>query len=75
MRGVRSVRDPEGMNLVLDSLEMAGLALASVCLWTLRVALTARGRKVAGAVAAGLDALVFLLVFSRAAATSKRSSG
>ena len=32
--------------------------------WTLRVALTARGRKVAGSITAGLEALVFLLAFS-----------
>ena len=43
---------------------MAGLAVMSVGLWTLRVALTARGRKVAGSITAGLEALVFLVAFS-----------
>lgn len=47
---------------------MAGLALVSVSLWTLRVALASRGRRVAGSLTAGLEALVFVLAFSRAAA-------
>jgi uncharacterized protein YebE (UPF0316 family) len=46
---------------------MAGLAVVSVSLWTLRVALTARGRKVAGSLTAGLEAVVFILAFSRVA--------
>jgi uncharacterized protein YebE (UPF0316 family) len=49
---------------VLGFLHMAGLAVISVGLWTLRVALTARGRKVAESITAGLEALVFLLAFS-----------
>jgi uncharacterized protein YebE (UPF0316 family) len=61
-------REPEAMEALLDSLQMAALAMVSVSLWTLRVALTARGRKVAGAVTAGLEAVVFILVFSRVAA-------
>jgi len=68
MRPGRRECEPEGMRELLDSLQMAGLAIVSVSLWTLRVALTARGRKVAGAVTAGLEAVVFILVFSRAAA-------
>jgi uncharacterized protein YebE (UPF0316 family) len=52
------------MEQLWGSLQMAGLAVMSVGLWTLRVALTARGRKVAGSLTAGLEALVFLLVFS-----------
>jgi uncharacterized protein YebE (UPF0316 family) len=60
------------MRALLDTLQMAGLAVVSVSLWTLRVALTARGRKVAGAVTAGLEAVVFILVFSRAAADLAR---
>jgi uncharacterized protein YebE (UPF0316 family) len=56
------------MNAFLDSLQMAGLAIGSVCLWTLRVALTARGRKVAGSLTAGLEAVVFLVAFSTVAA-------
>jgi uncharacterized protein YebE (UPF0316 family) len=68
MRRLAPGCEPRVMETVLNSLEMMGLALVSVSLWTLRVALTARGRKVAGSITAGLEALVFLLVFSRAAA-------
>jgi len=53
------------MDQLWGFLQMAVLAVMSVGLWTLRVALTARGRKVAGSVTAGLEALVFLLAFSR----------
>ena len=49
----------------MGSLGMTGLAIASVGLWTLRVALTARGRKVAGSMTAAAEALVFLLAFSK----------
>lgn len=56
------------MKMLLDFLQMAGLAVVSVSLWTLRVALTARGRRFAGSVTAGLEALVFIVAFSRAAA-------
>ena len=49
-------------------MQMAGLAVVSVSLWTLRVALTARGRKVAGALTSGVEAVVFILAFSQAAA-------
>ena len=52
------------MDQIWGSLQMAGLAVMSVGLWTLRVALTARGRKVAGSLTAGLETLVFLLAFS-----------
>lgn len=52
------------MDQFWGSLQMAGLAVMSVGLWTLRVALTARGRKIAGSLTAGLEALVFLLAFS-----------
>lgn len=68
MRPHGSARERGRMNELLGFLQMAGLALVSVCLWTLRVALTARGRKVAGCVTAGLEALVFLVAFSNAAA-------
>ena len=47
------------------ALGMTGLAVMSVALWTLRVALTSRGRKVAGSLTSALEALVFLLAFSR----------
>jgi len=56
------------MKMLLDFLQMAGLAVVSVSLWTLRVALTARGRRIAGSVTAGLEALVFIVAFSTAAA-------
>jgi uncharacterized protein YebE (UPF0316 family) len=54
----------EAMAEIWGVLEIAGLAVLSVGLWTLRVALTARGRKVAGSITAGVEALVFLLAFS-----------
>jgi uncharacterized protein YebE (UPF0316 family) len=47
---------------------MAGLAIASVGLWTVRVSLAARGRKAAGAFVAAIEALVFVLAFTRLAA-------
>jgi uncharacterized protein YebE (UPF0316 family) len=61
-------REPERMTPLLESLQMAGLAIVSVSLWTLRVALTARGRKLAGAITSGVEAVVFILAFSQAAA-------
>ena len=47
---------------------MALLAVASVGLWTLRVALTARGRKSIAAVTAAVEALVFAVAFTNVAA-------
>jgi hypothetical protein len=41
------------------------LAMASVSLWTLRVALTARNHKAMAAAAASVEATVFVLAFSR----------
>jgi uncharacterized protein YebE (UPF0316 family) len=41
------------------------LAVLSVALWTLRVGLTAAGRRSIGAAVAGIEALVFTLAFSR----------
>jgi uncharacterized protein YebE (UPF0316 family) len=52
------------MENLLGALEMTGLAMMSVGLWTLRVALTARGRKLAGSITAAIEALVFLFAFS-----------
>jgi uncharacterized protein YebE (UPF0316 family) len=49
---------------ILSTVEMAALAIVSVGLWTLRVALTARGRRIAGSLTAGAEAIVFLLAFS-----------
>jgi uncharacterized protein YebE (UPF0316 family) len=43
---------------------MALLAMVSVSLWTLRVALAASGRCVAGAAVAAVEAVVFVLAFS-----------
>jgi uncharacterized protein YebE (UPF0316 family) len=43
---------------------MALLAMASVGLWTLRVALAAAGRRLAGAAVAAVEAVVFALAFS-----------
>ena len=48
-------------------LTMASLAMASVGMWTLRVALAARGRKAAGAIVAAAEAVVFALAFTRLA--------
>ena len=53
------------MEQIGSALQMASLAVLSVGLWTLRVALTARGRKVGGSLTAALEALVFLLAFSK----------
>ena len=50
-----------------DAAGMAALAMGSVALWTVRVALAARGRKFAGGVAA-VEALVFALAFTHLAA-------
>lgn len=44
---------------------MGALACVSVGLWTLRVALTARGQKMGSAAVAAIEAVVFALVFSR----------
>ncbi|MGH2776317.1 MAG: DUF5698 domain-containing protein [Actinomycetota bacterium] len=49
---------------ILSTLQMVGMAVMSVSLWTLRVALTARGRKLAGSMTACVEAVVFLLAFS-----------
>jgi uncharacterized protein YebE (UPF0316 family) len=49
------------------SIAMAALAMASVGLWTLRVALTAQGRKAVGAGVAAVEAVVFAVVFSSVA--------
>ena len=49
---------------ILAPFSMAALATASVGLWTLRVALAARGRKVAGAAVAAVEAVVFAVAFT-----------
>ena len=48
----------------MSSLITFGLAVVSVCLWTLRVATTARGCRVLGSLVAATEAVVFLLAFS-----------
>jgi uncharacterized protein YebE (UPF0316 family) len=48
---------------------MAAMALASVGLWTLRVAFAARGRKLLGAAVAALEAVVFAVAFSSLSAS------
>ena len=47
---------------------MALLAMLSVGLWTLRVALAARGRRLSGAGVAAAEAVTFALVFSKVVA-------
>jgi uncharacterized protein YebE (UPF0316 family) len=49
---------------VLRVLVLAGMGAASVSVWTLRVALTAEGRRSAAALVAGVEAVVFALVFA-----------
>ena len=51
------------MTMFRDASWMAVLALVSVGLWTLRVALTAGGRRLPGAAVAAVEASVFALVF------------
>lgn len=55
------------MDVVMGFAQMAGLAVVSVSLWTLRVALASRSRRVAGSLTAGLEAIVFVVAFSRVA--------
>jgi uncharacterized protein YebE (UPF0316 family) len=55
------------MNEILAAGSMAVLAVASVGLWTLRVALTARGRRASGATVAAVEAVVFAVAFSSVA--------
>ncbi len=54
-------------DVLLTPLTMAGLAIASVGLWTLRVALAARGRRAAAALVAAAEAVVFATAFTRLA--------
>lgn len=43
---------------------LVGMGTVSVSLWTVRVALTARGRRLAASLTAGVEAVVFVLVFA-----------
>ena len=56
------------MSQLIAAVGMALLAVASVGLWTLRVALTARGRKSIAAITAAVEALVFAVAFTNVAA-------
>jgi hypothetical protein len=59
---------------VVPAVTTSVLATISVSLWTLRVALTARNRKVLAAAAASVEATVFALAFSRLLANLNSSS-
>ena len=50
--------------MLLDVFTMTGLAVISVGLWTVRVAVTAKGRKIAAAVVAAVEATTFVAAFS-----------
>jgi len=56
------------MNEFLGAGGMALLAITSVGLWTLRVALTARGRRAIGATVAAIEAVIFAVAFTNVAA-------
>ena len=55
------------MNELLAAGAMALLAITSVGLWTLRVALTAHGRKTIGATVAAVEAVIFAVAFTNVA--------
>jgi hypothetical protein len=54
-----------GQDGLIELLTTAGLAMLSVGLWTVRVAVTARGNRVLGASVAAVEATVFAVAFSR----------
>jgi uncharacterized protein YebE (UPF0316 family) len=51
-------------DLIIDTVKLVGLGAVSVTLWTVRVALTARGRRLVAALLAGIEAVVFALAFA-----------
>jgi uncharacterized protein YebE (UPF0316 family) len=53
--------------VTLDLISLIGLATTSVGLWTVRVAVTANGSKLAAAAIAAVEATVFVIAFSRVA--------
>jgi uncharacterized protein YebE (UPF0316 family) len=53
--------------VILDLVTLFGLATISVGLWTMRVAVTATGSRIAAAGIAALEATVFVVAFSRVA--------
>lgn len=52
------------IELILRTAVLVVMGTISVSLWTVRVALTARARRLAAAAAAGVEAVVFALVFT-----------
>ena len=56
------------MNELAAAAGMALLAITSVGLWTLRVALTARGRRGIGATVYAVEAVIFAVAFTNVAA-------
>ncbi len=50
---------------IFEIATMFAMALLSVSLWTFRIAITARGLKLASAVMAAVEAVVYLMSFSR----------
>ena len=63
------------MNELLAAGGMALLAITSVGLWTLRVALTARGRRTIGATVAAVEAVIFAVAFTNVAAHLRFEKG
>jgi uncharacterized protein YebE (UPF0316 family) len=51
--------------MLIEVASTAGLAMLSVGLWTVRVAVTARGSRALGALVAAVEATVFAVAFSR----------
>lgn len=53
------------MEHVLEILFTASLAATSVTLWTVRIAVTARGNKALGSILAAVEAMLFIVAFSK----------
>jgi uncharacterized protein YebE (UPF0316 family) len=51
--------------VVVEMLATAGLAIGSVTLWTVRVAVTARGSRALAAALAATEAMLFIMAFSQ----------
>lgn len=51
-------------DMIMRAVELAMLGALSVSIWTVRVALAARGRRTAASITAGADAVVFAIVFA-----------
>lgn len=52
------------METALSALTVAGAAALTISLWTFRVALAGRGRRLLSAAIAGIEAMLFVLVFT-----------